>query len=81
MDSEPPPDKPRTRPSPQLLAACHRAGICGVVLWWFYAFVATGFFTDIDMPGLLVYLVGLPVCYVLAYYLLRGIVWIFFALK
>ncbi len=52
-----------------------------MVLWWVYAFVATDFFSRIDMPGLLVYLVGLPVSYVLAYYLLRGIVWIFFALK
>ena len=52
-----------------------------MVLWWIYAFIATDFFSRIDIPGLLVYLAGLPVCYALAYYLLRGIVWIFFALK
>ncbi|HSS64741.1 MAG TPA: hypothetical protein VLS27_09915 [Gammaproteobacteria bacterium] len=73
--------KPPPGPSPQLIAACHRAGIVAVVLWWVYAFAATEFFSRIDMPGLLVYLLGLPVCYALAYYLLRGIVWIFFALK
>jgi hypothetical protein len=73
--------EPPRGPSPQLVAACHRTGIAAVVLWWVYAFVATGFFSRIDMPGLLVYLLGLPVCYVLGYYLLRGIVWIFFALK
>lgn len=77
----PPEIKPPTGPSPQLIAASHRAGIGAVVLWWVYAFVSTEFFSRIDMPGLLVYLVGLPICYVLAYYLLRGIVWIFFALK
>ncbi len=73
--------KPPQGPSPQLISACHRAGIGAVVLWWVYAFVSTDYFSGIDLPGLLVYLVGLPVCYVLAYYLLRGIVWIFFALK
>lgn len=78
MPSQP---KPPRGPSPQLIAACHRAGIGAVVLWWIYAFVATDFFSRIDMPGLLVYLLGLPVCYVLAYFLLRGIVWVFFALK
>ena len=73
--------KPPRGPSPQLIAACHRAGIGAVVLWWVYAFIATEFFTRIDMPGLFVYLLGLPVIYLLAYYLLRGIVWIFFSLK
>lgn len=73
--------KPPRAPSPQLISACHRAGIAAVVLWWIYAFIATDFFSRIDMPGLLVYLLGLPVCYALAYYLLRGIVWVFFALK
>ncbi len=73
--------KPPRGPSPQLISACHRAGIVAVVLWWVYAFVATEFFSRIDLAGLLVYIAGLPVCYALAYYLLRGIVWIFFALK
>jgi len=68
-------------PSPQLIAACHRTGIVAVVVWWVYAFVATEFFSRIDIPGLFVYLLGLPVCYALGYYLLRGIVWAFFALK
>ncbi len=77
----PPQSKPPRGPSPQLLAACHRVGIGAVVLWWVYAFIATDFFSRIDMSGLFVYLLGLPVCYLLAYYLLRGIVWIFFALK
>lgn len=76
-----PPAKPPASPSPQLLRACHRAGICAAIVWWVYAFFATDMFTRIDTPGLLVYLVGLPICYALAYYLLRGIVWIFFALK
>lgn len=78
MDRE---TKPPAPPSPQLIAACHRAGIAAAIVWWVYAFFATEFFMRIDAAGLLVYLVGVPVFYVLAYYLLRGIVWLFFVIR
>lgn len=46
-----------------------------------YAFFATAFFSRIDAPGLLVYLLGLPVCYALAYYLVRGLAWLILAMR
>ena len=46
-----------------------------------YALFATSFFSQIDGAGLLVYLVGLPVCYGLGYYLVRGIAWLILALR
>jgi len=81
MESIPPQASPPEPPSPRLLKACHRAGIGTAALWWAYAFFATGFFSGIDIPGLVVYLVGVPVCYALGYFLVRGVVWLILALR
>lgn len=50
-------------------------------MWWMYALFATAFFSRIDALGLIVYLVGLPVCYALAYYLIRGLAWLILAMR
>lgn len=74
----PPPEEP---PSPWLLRLCHRAGIFAAAAWWLYAVFATAVFSRIDALGLLVYLAGLPVCYALAYYLIRGLAWLILAIR
>ena len=77
-ETDPPEPEP---PSPWLLRLCHRAGIFFAVIWWMYALLATAFFTRIDGAGLIVYLLGLPVCYALGYYLVRGVAWLILALR
>jgi hypothetical protein len=81
MEPTPPQANRPEPPSPRLIKACHRAGIAAAGIWWAYAFFATGFFSGIDIPGLLVYLFGVPVCYALAYFLVRGVVWLIYALR
>ena len=77
-ETEPPEPEP---PSPWLLRLCHRAGIFAAAVWWIYAVFATAFFSQIDAFGLLVYLLGLPVCYGIGYYLVRGAAWFILAIR
>ena len=72
---------PPEPPSPRVIKLCHRAGIFAAVMWWIYAFFATAFFSRIDTLGLFVYFAGLPVCYALAYYLVRGVAWLILAMR
>ncbi|MDX1514669.1 MAG: hypothetical protein R3174_13105 [Gammaproteobacteria bacterium] len=81
MESPHPESRPPEPPSPWLLKLCHRAGIFAAVVWWMYALFATSFFSRIDGLGLFIYLIGLPVCYALAYYLIRGIAWFILAIR
>lgn len=53
----------------------HRLGIAAAVLWWGYAFLSTSFFSGMSALGLAVYLLGLPVCYLLVFFAVRGIAW------
>jgi hypothetical protein len=63
----------RSAPAGRRLA--HRLGIATAVLWWGYAFFSTSFFSGISAMGLAVYLLGLPVCYLLVFFGVRGIAW------
>lgn len=76
-----PDSHPPEPPSPRLLRLCHRSGIFGAAAWWLYAIYATAFFSQIDAAGLFVYLLGLPVCYGLAFYVVRGLAWIILAIR
>ena len=58
----------------------HRAGIAGAAIWWGYAFFSTSAFQGISALGLLVYLVGVPVCCLLPYWSLRGAIGLFWEL-
>ena len=66
--------------TPRVKRWAHRIAIIAVVLWWCYAFLSTGGFTSISALGLLVYLLGLPVCYVLSNAAVRGAIWVFWSL-
>jgi hypothetical protein len=54
----------------------HRVALVAAALWWGYAFFSTRFFTNVSGTGLAVYMLGLPICYALAYLGARGIAWI-----
>ena len=54
----------------------HRVALVAAVLWWAYAFFSTSFFTSLSIAGLLIYMIGLPVCYTLAYLGVHGIAWV-----
>ena len=51
----------------------HRVALVAALLWWAYAFFSTSFFTSLSIAGLLIYMIGLPVCYALAYFGVHGI--------
>ena len=52
-----------------------RVALVAAVLWWGYAFFSTSFFTDLSSAGLVIYMIGLPACYALAYLGVHGIAW------
>jgi hypothetical protein len=54
----------------------HRIALVAAALWWGYAFFSTSFFTNVSGTGLAVYMLGLPICYALAYLGARGIAWV-----
>ncbi len=54
----------------------HRVALVAAALWWGYAFFSTSFFTNVSGTGLAVYMLGLPICYALAYLGARGIAWV-----
>ena len=54
----------------------HRVALAAAALWWGYAFFSTGFFTNLSGAGLVVYMLGLPVGYALAYFGVRAIAWV-----
>lgn len=68
------------RPSPRVKRWAHRTAIVAVALWWCYAFFSTGGFTGISALGLAVYLIGVPVCYALSNWAVRGAIWLFWNL-
>jgi hypothetical protein len=45
-------------------------------LWWGYAFFSTAYFTRLSGAGLIIYLIGLPVCYAVVWFGVRGIAWV-----
>ena len=53
----------------------HRVALVAAALWWGYAFFSTGFFTNLSSAGLVIYVIGLPVCYAFAYIGVHGIAW------
>lgn len=64
-------------PSRELKRTARRVGLAAAALWWGYAFFSTGFFTNLSGVGLVIYLVGLPICYALAWLLVLGLGWLF----
>lgn len=54
----------------------HRVALVAAALWWGYAFFSTRYFTNLSGTGLIVHLIGLPVCYALVWFGVRGIAWI-----
>ena len=54
----------------------HRVALAAAALWWGYAFFSTSFFTNLSGVGLIIYLLGLPVCYALVWLGVRGIAWL-----
>ena len=65
--------------SPAVKRAANRVGLVAAALWWGYAFFSTSFFMTLSGTGLVVYLLGLPVCYALAYLGTRAIAWVMIA--
>ena len=63
--------------SQELKRTARRVGLVAAAIWWGYAFFSTSFFTNLSGAGLAIYLVGLPVCYALAYFLVLTLGWIF----
>ena len=62
--------------SPRIRRFAHRCGIGAAVLWWGYALFSTAFFTAITGWGLVLYLLGLAVVYVLVSLGVRVLVWV-----
>ena len=62
--------------SPTTNRIAHRVAIVAAAIWWGYAFFSTSYFTNLSGTGLVVYMIGLPVCYGLAYFGVRGIAWV-----
>ncbi len=54
----------------------HRVALVAAVLWWAYALFSTSFFTGLSSAGLIIYMIGLPVCYALAYLGVHGVAWV-----
>ncbi len=54
----------------------NRVALAAAALWWGYAFFSTSFFTNLSGTGLAVYMLGLPVCYALAYLGVHGTAWV-----
>lgn len=54
----------------------HRIALAAAALWWGYAFFSTSFFTNLSGGGLIIYLLGLPVCYALVWLSVCGIAWL-----
>jgi hypothetical protein len=54
----------------------HRVALVAAVLWWGYAFFSTSLFTSLSSAGLVIYMIGLPVCYALAYLGVHAIAWV-----
>jgi hypothetical protein len=54
----------------------HRIALIAAALWWGYAFFSTSYFTRLSAAGLIIYLIGLPVCYVLVWFGVRGVAWV-----
>lgn len=54
----------------------HRCGIGAAVLWWGYALFSTAFFTALTGSGLLLYLAGLLVVYLLVNVGVRAFAWL-----
>ena len=59
----------------------HRVALVAAALWWGYAFFSTSFFTNVSGTGLAIYMLGLPICYALAYLGARGIAWVIASLR
>jgi len=55
--------------------AAHRVALVAAAVWWGYAFFSTSFFSNLSGAGLVIYIIGLPVCYALAYLGVHGIAW------
>jgi len=54
----------------------HRVALAAALLWWGYAFFSTSFFTSLSGTGLVIYMIGLPVFYALAYLGVHGVAWV-----
>lgn len=67
--------------SPRVKQIAHRCGIGAAVMWWGYAFFSTAFFTALTGTGLLLYLAGLAVVYVLASQGVRALAWLLATLR
>lgn len=59
----------------------HRVALVAAALWWAYAFFSTSYFTRLSGAGLIIYLIGLPVCYLLVWFGVRGLVWLIASLR
>lgn len=67
--------------SPPLRRAANRVALVAAALWWGYAFFSTSFFTNLSATGLAVYLLGLPLCYGLAYLGVLGLALVVITLR
>lgn len=65
---------PQARPLLNRIA--HRLAMAAALVWFGYGFFSTRGFAGISGQGLLVYLLGLPLCYAAAYYLTKGLAWV-----
>ena len=63
-------------PRPLLKRIAHRVGLGAALVWFGYGFFSTRGFTGISGQGLIVYLIGLPLCYLAAYYLTKALAWV-----
>ncbi len=54
----------------------HRVALVTAALWWAYAFFSTSFFTNLSASELVVYMVGLLMCYALVYFGVLGVTWV-----
>jgi len=63
-------------PSPTTKRVAHRTALAAAALWWGYAFFSTSLFTNLSGVGLIIYLLGLPVCYALVWLAVHGVAWL-----
>ena len=64
------------QPRPLLNRIAHRVGLAAASLWFGYGFFSTRGFAGISGEGLVIYLVGLAMCYLAAYYLTKALAWV-----